>query len=93
MIEFIINIIIYILFVSLIGVALTLWDKHCAVNKKRRVPEKMLFAFAFLGGALPMLITMKIIRHKTRHKRFMLGLPAAILIQTFIILFLLWYLF
>ena len=28
-----------------------------------------------LGGALPMYVTMRIIRHKTKHKKFMIGLP------------------
>ncbi len=34
-----------------------------------------------LGAALPMFITMQLIRHKTRHKKFMWGLPAAVLLH------------
>jgi uncharacterized membrane protein YsdA (DUF1294 family) len=34
-----------------------------------------------VGGALPMYITMKLIRHKTKHKKFMLGLPAEIILH------------
>ena len=34
-----------------------------------------------LGGALPMYVTMRIIRHKTKHKKFMIGLPVFAVIQ------------
>ncbi len=34
-----------------------------------------------VGGALLEFLTMKIIRHKTRHKKFMIGLPVMIIIQ------------
>ncbi len=47
----------------------------------RRVPEKTLFLFALAGGAVPELVTMLIIRHKTKHKRFMIGLPVIIFAQ------------
>lgn len=53
------------------------------------MPEKTLFALSVVGGALGMYATMCLIRHKTRHKRFMIGLPIIILIQSVILLYLL----
>ena len=36
---------------NLAGLALMGWDKHCARRARRRVPEKVLFLAALLGGA------------------------------------------
>lgn len=69
------------------GVILTVYDKYAAKHKKWRVPEKLLFVFAILGGSAPMYITMLIIRHKTKHLSFMLGLPIIMLLQTVINIF------
>ena len=54
-----------------------------------RVPEKTLFAFSIAGGSIGMYATMYLIRHKTKHKRFMIGLPIIILLQSVILLCLL----
>ena len=72
---------VYFSVVSLIAIVITVCDKLLAKKNGRRVPEKALFILAFLGGAVAEFITMKIIRHKTLHKKFMLGLPAIIIIQ------------
>jgi uncharacterized membrane protein YsdA (DUF1294 family) len=34
-----------------------------------------------MGGAIAMLLTMYAIRHKTKHIKFMLGIPLIILLQ------------
>ena len=52
-----------------------------AVQTKRRVPEKTLLIIAALGGSIAMLITMRTIRHKTQHMKFMVGIPAIIVLQ------------
>lgn len=41
----------------------------------------MLLLFSALGGSLAMFITMLLIRHKTNHMKFMLGIPLIIVIQ------------
>ena len=41
----------------------------------------MLLFVALLGGAVGEYITMRLIRHKTRHKKFMITLPVFILLQ------------
>ena len=71
----------WFIFISLVTAAVTVSDKNSARKKKRRVPEATLFSLAFIGGAAAEYITMRLIRHKTRHKSFMLGLPAIILLQ------------
>lgn len=73
---------IYFLIISFYSIMLTCSDKRLAKRSSWRVPEKKLFTAALLGGALAMYITMRAIRHKTLHKRFMIGLPVIILLQT-----------
>ena len=50
-------------------------DKSKARRGARRVPEKTLFAFALLGGALGGTAGMFLFRHKTKHWYFRLGFP------------------
>ena len=67
--------------VSLFAVIVTVYDKLAAKRHKRRIPENTLLGIGILGGAVSMYITMKIIHHKTLHKKFMTGLPLIILLQ------------
>ena len=77
---------VYILVISIISVIACVFDKWAARHKKRRIRERTLMIYSIFGGAAAMYITMCIIRHKTKHTKFMLGLPAIILLQTAILL-------
>ncbi len=84
---------VYLICISAVGVIMTVYDKSAARHKKRRVPERTLLFLGFLGAALPMFITMQIIRHKTKHAKFMIGLPVEFLLHaTLVILVLMSYL-
>ncbi len=74
-------VLIYFALISLITAAVTAADKHKAKKGSFRISEATLFILALLGGALSEYITMRLIRHKTLHKRFMLGLPLIIILQ------------
>lgn len=79
---------IYFLGANLITAIITAYDKLAAKKlPKRRIPEKTLFILAFLGGSLGEYLTMKLIRHKTKHKKFMIGLPAVIILQAGLMVF------
>ncbi|MDY3792437.1 MAG: DUF1294 domain-containing protein [Oscillospiraceae bacterium] len=80
---------VYFLSISFYSAALTCTDKRLAVKGGRRIPEKKLFGAALLGGGAAMYITMRIIRHKTLHKRFMIGLPLILFVQTVLVCFIL----
>ncbi len=71
----------YFAFISILTAAITIIDKINAKNGSRRVPEDFLLTLGLLGGSVSEYITMKLIRHKTRHKKFMIGLPVLIIIQ------------
>ena len=79
----------YFLIISAVSVFAAILDKHNSKHQKWRVSEKTLFLLAALGGALAMYAIMRLIHHKTRHKRFMIGLPIIIVLHL-ILAFLLW---
>ena len=80
-------------FLSVGSVILTVHDKMLAkVDSRRRVPERQLILTALFGFALPEYITMKIIRHKTKHVKFMAGLPA-IMVLHLLIMAAVWFFF
>ena len=91
--EFVINhpvlsiLIVYVAIVSIISVIVCFYDKK--ISKKNRVelriPERTLLIWSALGGSVAMLITMLLIRHKTKHVKFMVGIPVIIVVQAAII--------
>ncbi|MEZ3421223.1 MAG: DUF1294 domain-containing protein [Eubacterium sp.] len=78
-------ILFYFAAISLITVIVTAADKMNSKTGRRRVPEDFLLTLAILGGAGFEYLTMKIIRHKTRHKKFMAGLPVLFVLQIVLI--------
>ena len=77
---------IYLCVVNIIAIIVCAADKIKAQLNKWRISEKTLLAISVIGGALGMYITMLIIRHKTKHKTFMIGLPFLILVHVVAIL-------
>ena len=73
--------IIYLAAVSLIAVIITVFDKSRAKCGGWRVRESTLLIVSALGGSIAMLFTMLLIRHKTRKKKFMVGIPLIIALQ------------
>lgn len=80
-------IIFYLVVINLISIIVTISDKSRSKKNKWRIKEKTLFTLAFLGGSISMYITMRIIRHKTKHLSFMLGIPAIIVLQFILVCF------
>lgn len=78
--------ILYFVIVSLLTAIVTAADKYKAKKGSFRISEKTLFILAVLGGSLSEYVTMRLIRHKTLHKRFMIGLPVIMLIQLTVII-------
>lgn len=64
--------------VNCLGILVTYIDKKNAHFNISRVPNWVLMAIGICGGAAGMLLAMKVMRHKTRYKRFMIGLPICI---------------
>ena len=56
-------------------------DKRRARKGKWRVPEKTLFLLPLLGGSIGELLGMRVFHHKTKHWYFVWGIPAILLAQ------------
>lgn len=76
----------YLAVISIIAIILTVSDKRRAVKHKYRIRESVLLLFSALGGSVAMFITMLMIHHKTRHVKFMLGIPLIIVAQIALII-------
>ena len=73
---------IYLAVISIIAVVVTCYDKIAATKcPKHRTPEATLLFISVLGGSVAMYITMQVIRHKTKHAKFMIGIPVIMLLQ------------
>ena len=81
--------IIYLVLISVVTVALTVYDKRIAGTGARRIPEATLLLFAALGGGVAELMTMRLIRHKTQHAKFMIGVPLIIFAHVALLYYLL----
>ena len=77
----------YIAVVSLISIIVCVYDKKISKknNVKLRIPEKSLFIWSAVGGSLAMYVTMQLIRHKTKHVSFMVGIPVIFILQVALI--------
>ena len=72
----------YLCVISVVSIAVCIYDKFAAKHAtKHRTPEAVLLLLSALGGSVAMLLTMFIIRHKTKHAKFMVGIPAIIIVQ------------
>ena len=76
----------YILLINLISIIVCIVDKIKAQRNLWRISEKTLFTLSAIGGALGMYLTMITIRHKTKHKSFMIGLPFMFLVHGVLLL-------
>ena len=82
----------YFIVISVLAVITTILDKHFAIKGKHRISENSLMCISALGGGFCMYITMLLIRHKTRHIKFMAGIPLIIVVQIAFLAFILNYL-
>ena len=73
---------LYLAVISTIAIAVTCYDKIAATKRPRhRTPEATLLFISVLGGSVAMYITLQVIRHKTKHAKFMIGIPVIMLLQ------------
>ncbi|WP_228725063.1 DUF1294 domain-containing protein [Caproicibacter fermentans] len=82
-----IYLICYAIIINLMAAISTVVDKHRAARHRWRIPESRLLFFAAVGGSPAMLFTMLLIRHKTRHAKFMIGIPVILLAQCVVLYF------
>lgn len=75
----------YLLGINAITFALYGIDKLKSKKGWWRIPEKALLMLAIIGGSIGALCGMRLFHHKTKHKRFYLGVPILLAIQVALI--------
>lgn len=82
-------IICYYIIINIISYTLYAEDKQKAKKQLWRIPEKILFFTAFLGGAFGALAGMQVFHHKTQKKYFwflnLLALVLHMILQYFLL--------
>lgn len=81
--------IIYLVIINFLGFIIMGIDKLKAKRGSRRIPENTLFMFTILGGGVGTILGMYIFRHKTKKKKFTVGMPIILIIE--ILLFILYF--
>ena len=72
---------VYLLIINAAAFVLMLADKWKAKKNRWRIPEATLMGVAALGGSIGALAGMYLVRHKTQHPKFTLGIPLILAIQ------------
>lgn len=78
-------VLIYLALVNVSGACAVFLDKWKARHGRRRIRERTLFAFCWLGGCPLTYAAMKLCRHKTLHRSFMWGIPAIFALQIVVV--------
>ncbi|WP_032122076.1 DUF1294 domain-containing protein [Clostridium amazonitimonense] len=78
-------ILLYVIFLNVLGFSSMYIDKSRAKRSKWRIKESSLLLISALGGSIGSYLGMKLLRHKTRHNKFKYGIPIIILIQLIVI--------
>ena len=81
---------LYLLIINAAGFLLMLADKHKARRGLWRIPEATLMGVAALGGSVGSLLGMYAVRHKTKHLKFVLGIPAILAAQVILSIYLIY---
>ena len=83
------TVLIYLEAVNLLSFLLMGIDKRRAVKKLWRIPESILILSAAIGGGIGAMAGMRLFHHKTRKKKFTVGVPVILLMQIvfFLLLF------
>lgn len=75
----------YLVIVNVVSFLLMLIDKRKAKKHRWRIRESTLLGVCAIGGSVGGLMGMYLLRHKTLHKRFSIGIPAMLIAQVAIL--------
>lgn len=72
---------VYLLIINAASFILMLVDKVKARKNLWRIPEATLFLVAAIGGSVGSILGMYTFRHKTKHIKFIVGMPLILAAQ------------
>jgi uncharacterized membrane protein YsdA (DUF1294 family) len=73
--------ILYLAVINLVGFEEMYRDKAKSMKRQWRTPEARFFVIALLLGGPGVFLGMQTFRHKTKHSKFTLGIPAIMVVQ------------
>ena len=76
----------YLLVINIIAFITILIDKARAKKHNYRISENTIVILSLIGGSVGTLIGMTVFRHKTKKKKFYIGIPIIYLLNQIIIL-------
>ncbi len=79
--------IIYLVIINLAAFFIFGIDKRRAIKNRWRIAESTLFLLALIGGSIGAETGMYVFHHKTRHLRFVIGIPLIFILQVLIVFF------
>ena len=74
-------VLIYLAVINIAAFILYGIDKQKARNHQWRISEACLICVAVLGGSVGALLGMFVFRHKTKHIKFLIGVPLILILQ------------
>ena len=79
---------VYLAAINITAAVAACADKRRAIRGRWRIPERTLLLLGFFGGAAGELLAMLLIRHKTKHAKFMVLLPLFYLLHAALLIWL-----
>ena len=73
--------VIYLCIINALAFLLMLIDKQKAKKNRWRIPEATLIGMCAIGGSIGGLVGMFLLRHKTQHAKFYIGIPLILVLQ------------
>lgn len=77
----------YLLIVNAAGFLVMTADKLYAKEKMWRIPERTALGVAAIGGSIGVWLAMYTVRHKTKHLKFVIGVPAILVFQLLLLIY------
>ena len=68
-------ILLFLTAINIVGASLMLIDKRRSIMGRWRIRERTFFLLALLGGGIGEIAAMFLVRHKTKHLSFVIGIP------------------
>lgn len=81
------HILLYLLIINIAGFLAMGIDKYMAKMGSWRIPENTLFSFCFLGGGIGTIAGIYTFRHKTKKKKFTVGMPLILVLEILIFIY------